>query len=76
MMQSVDDRAQHFEEIFERSLTVKGFIVGTGEVARALPVFYEKVTPLILEGKITSREHKFNGLKEAGAALLSVHEHL
>ena len=64
---------QHFEEIFERSLTVKGFICGTGEVAKALPDFYTVVTPLVQAGKITSREHRFNGLREAGEALLSVH---
>lgn len=63
---------QHFEEIFERSLTVKGFTVGTGESAAALPKFYDVVTPLFLEGKITSREHRFS-LKEAGEALQSVH---
>ena len=65
---------QHFEEIFERSLTVKGFICGTGEVAKALPGFYDAVTPLVQAGKITSREHRFEGLREAGAALASVHE--
>ena len=64
--------AQHFEEIFERSLTVHGFTLGTGESAAAMPRFYEAVTPLILAGKITSREHRF-ALKDAGEALLAVH---
>ena len=54
-------------------MTVKGFICGTGEVAKVLPEFYKNVTPLFLEGKITSREHIFHGLKETGEALLSVH---
>ena len=53
-------------------MTVHGFTVGTGPSAAALPKFYEVVTPLVLEGKLTSREHRFS-LKEAGEALLSVH---
>jgi len=63
---------RHFEEVFERSLTVRGFTVGTGPSAAALPKFYEAVTPLVVEGKITSREHRFS-LKETGEALASVH---
>ncbi|GJE93759.1 NADP-dependent oxidoreductase [Phanerochaete sordida] len=63
---------KHFEEIFERSLTVHGFTVGTGPSAAALPRFYDVVTPLFLEGKITSREHRFT-LKQTGEALASVH---
>ncbi|EKM57042.1 uncharacterized protein PHACADRAFT_254567 [Phanerochaete carnosa HHB-10118-sp] len=63
---------KHFEEIFERSLVIHGFTVGTGPSAAALPKFYEAVTPLVLQGKITNREHRFS-LKEAGAALASVH---
>jgi NADPH-dependent curcumin reductase CurA len=63
---------QHFEEVFERSLTVRGFTLGTGPSAAALPKFYEVATPLFLEGKLTSREHRFT-LKETGEALLSVH---
>lgn len=63
---------KHFEEIFERSIIVYGFTVGTGPSAAALPKFYDVVTPLVLEGKITSREHRFS-LKEAGEALASVH---
>ena len=64
---------QHFEEIFKRSITVKGFICGTGEVAEATGRTYEVVTPFILQGKITYREHRFEGLKRVGEALLSVH---
>lgn len=37
-----------------------------------MPRFYDVVVPLVLEGKITSREHRFE-LKEAGEALLAVH---
>ena len=61
-----------FEEIFIRSLTVHGFTVGTGPSASILPKFYEVVTPLVVAGKITTREHRFS-LKEAGEALASVH---
>ena len=42
-------------------------------MAEATQRCYDVVTPLILQGKITYREHKFNGLKHAGEALLSVH---
>ena len=49
-----------------------GFTLGTGPSAAALARFYDVVTPLVAEGKITSREHRFS-LKEAGEALLSVH---
>ena len=53
---------------------MRGFIVGTGDVAKALPEFYDKVTPLVQAGRITYREHRFNGLKAAGEALQSVHD--
>lgn len=63
---------QHFEEVFIRSLTVHGFTLSTGPSGAALPKFYDVATPLVLEGKITSHEHRFS-LKEAGEALASVH---
>ena len=63
---------QHFEEIFQRSLTVKGFVLSSPEVIPSANKFLEVAVPLFLEGKITSREHRFT-LREAGEALLSVH---
>ncbi|THH00054.1 hypothetical protein EW026_g2421 [Hermanssonia centrifuga] len=64
---------KNLEEIFQRSITVRGFLYRRGESAKVLPEFYDKITKLVLEGKITSREHRFNGLREAGEALESVH---
>ncbi|EKM57160.1 uncharacterized protein PHACADRAFT_208298 [Phanerochaete carnosa HHB-10118-sp] len=63
----------HFDEIFKRSLTVHGFIVNKGESAVAASKFREEVVPLVLQGKITSREHRYHGLPEAGKALADVH---
>ncbi|THH00055.1 hypothetical protein EW026_g2429 [Hermanssonia centrifuga] len=64
---------RNFEEVFQRSIAIRGFVYGMGEPAKVLPEFYEKATKLVLEGKITSREHRFNGLREAGEALEVVH---
>lgn len=49
---------RHFDEIFKRSLTVRGFTVYHGESAVVVPKFYEEVVPLVVQGKITSREHQ------------------
>ncbi|EKM57159.1 uncharacterized protein PHACADRAFT_208297 [Phanerochaete carnosa HHB-10118-sp] len=64
---------RNFDQIFQRSLTVRGFITGQGESAAVVPKFYEEVVPLVLQNKITSREHKSHGLVEAGKALAEVH---
>ncbi|EKM60518.1 uncharacterized protein PHACADRAFT_110008 [Phanerochaete carnosa HHB-10118-sp] len=64
---------RHFEEIFQRSLTVKGFLLARGEAAHVLSSFYDEVIPLVKQGKITSREHRYSGLKSAGKALRDVH---
>lgn len=68
-----DVSPQNFELVFQKCITIHGFLVGFGETTAALTKFYETVEPLILAGKITSREHKFNGLKQAAEALESVH---
>jgi NADPH-dependent curcumin reductase CurA len=65
--------SQHFEEIFQRSLTVKGFIVYTGESAVVVTQVYDEIIPLVLKGRIASREHRYTGLKEAGKALADLH---
>jgi NADPH-dependent curcumin reductase CurA len=64
---------QHFEEIFQRNLTVRGFVIGSGESAKMLDKFDSEVIPLVKEGKINSREHRYLGLREAGKALADVH---
>ena len=35
--------------------------------------FFDEIIPLVKEGKITSREHRYSGLKAAGKALRDVH---
>ncbi|KAI0701977.1 NADP-dependent leukotriene B4 12-hydroxydehydrogenase [Cytidiella melzeri] len=64
---------KNFEQIFKRSLTVKGFLTYIGPPAAALKTFWQEIPPLIAQGKITSREHRFSGIKEACKALVSVH---
>ncbi|CAL1714159.1 unnamed protein product [Somion occarium] len=65
---------KHFEKVFERSLSIHGFIVGIGDEAkRALVEFEKEIPPLVLAGKIKLREHRFYGLKSAEQALRSVH---
>ncbi|EKM60524.1 uncharacterized protein PHACADRAFT_167865 [Phanerochaete carnosa HHB-10118-sp] len=63
----------HLGEIFERSLTVKGLRFAQGESAQVISSFFDEVIPLVKQGKITSREHRYNGLKAAGNALRDVH---
>lgn len=70
---SGDAVVRHFEEIFQRNLTVKGFIVYTGEAAHLCAGFHDEVIPLALQGKITSREHRYRGLKEGARALADLH---
>ena len=54
-------------------LTMRGFLAYQGESASVVPRFYNEVVPLVLQGKITSREHRYHGLREAGRALADVH---
>lgn len=64
---------KHFEEIFQRSITVKGFLVARGEAAHVLKDFFDDTVPLVQQGKITSREHRYDGLRAAAQALRDVH---
>ncbi|KAI0089026.1 alcohol dehydrogenase [Irpex rosettiformis] len=64
---------KNFEQIFKRSLTVRGFLCYSEAVVPYLEGFWSEIPPLIAQGKITSREHRYNGLKEACNALNSVH---
>lgn len=66
---------KHFEKIFERSITVHGFLVydGTEEGAKVLAQFNDDISPLIQAGKIHLREHRFEGLQSAEQALRAVH---
>lgn len=52
---------------------MKGFLFARGETAHVLSGFFDEVIPLVKEGKITSREHRYNGLKAVGKALRDVH---
>lgn len=45
----------------------------TGEAAPWLADFHKEIIPLVLQGKITSREHRYYGLNEAGRALADLH---
>ena len=52
---------------------MRGLLVFTGESVAVLPLFYDEVVPLLLQKKISVREHRYNGLQEAGKALADVH---
>ena len=52
---------------------MKGFIVYTGETAHLCGGFHAEAVPLALAGKITSREHRYAGLREAPRALADLH---
>ena len=65
---------KHFEKIFERSLSIHGFVVGSGEAAQKILVHFEEdIAGLIRADKIHLREHRFEGLQSAEEALRSVH---
>ena len=53
-------------------LTVRGILVYSGASASVVPQFHDEVVPLVLQGKITSREHRYS-LRDAGRALADVH---
>ena len=53
-------------------ITVRGFLTYRGESASVIPQFFDEVVPLVLQGKITSREHRYS-LKDGGKALADVH---
>ena len=62
-----------WDHVFKRSLTVNGYISFTGRAAAALPTFFDDVLPLIVQGKISTREQHYHGLKEGARALREVH---
>jgi len=65
---------KHFGTIFQRCLTVRGFLFRFGAEAEAAAAEFDKeIPPLIAAGKITIHEDRFHGLKEAERALESVH---
>jgi len=64
---------QRIGEFSRRSITLRGFLAYRGASAVVVPRFYDEIVPLVLQGKITSREHRYNGLQEAGKALADVH---
>ena len=63
---------QHFEQIFQRNLTVHGFLLAYQAVQATLGNFMKEVVPLILDGKITILEQPYT-LKDAGQALADLH---
>ena len=51
-----------------------GFLYGFGDAAQAaLGTFDADIMPLVAAGKITSREQRYEGLKEAERALAELH---
>ncbi|KAJ3481075.1 hypothetical protein NLI96_g7907 [Meripilus lineatus] len=51
--------------IFKKVITVHGFLYGFGDEAqKALGTFDADTMPLVASGKITSREHRYQGLRE------------
>ena len=65
-------RHQQIGEFSRRMLTMRGLLAYRGEAAVVVPCFYDGIVPLVLQGKITSREHRYHGLCEAGVALADV----
>ncbi|KAI0701979.1 hypothetical protein BC835DRAFT_1411241 [Cytidiella melzeri] len=61
------------DQIAKRHLTVQGFICYKGTMARPMKTFYSEIVPLVLQGKITYREHRYNGIQESAQALCAVH---
>lgn len=63
---------QNFNEIFQKSLTVRGFHA-TDFFEEYYAEFMREVPKLIEEGKITVLEQRYIGMENAEEALLSVH---
>ncbi|GJE93491.1 NADP-dependent oxidoreductase [Phanerochaete sordida] len=63
----------HFDEIFKRSLTVKGILCYRGESASVVPEFFNEAVPLVISGKVSSHEHRYFGLEAAAKSLAGVH---
>ncbi|KZP05193.1 alcohol dehydrogenase [Athelia psychrophila] len=63
---------RNFVEMFQRSLTVRGYR-GTDFAQQYIPDFMAEIPPLVFSGKIRLREHRYDGLKNAGQALADVH---
>lgn len=69
-----ESKIKNFHSIFEKCITVHGFLFGFGDAAqKAIGEFEKEIPPLVGQGKITILEHKYNGLKSAEQALLEVH---
>ena len=64
---------QNFEQIFQRCLTVHGFLLSAKPVLEALESFQDEVVPLILANKITTLEHRYS-LENAGEAIADLHK--
>ena len=64
---------QKWDHVFKRSLTVHGYICFSGPSAAALPTFFDDIVPLVLQKKISTREHHYHGLQNAAKALREVH---
>lgn len=52
---------------------MRGFLLSHAAVLRALATFEAEVVPLVLDGTITVREHRYS-LREAGEAVAGLHE--
>ncbi|PPR00556.1 hypothetical protein CVT26_009888 [Gymnopilus dilepis] len=62
---------RNFFQIIGKSLTFHGFVVGR-LTAKWDAEFYKTIPPLVASGQIKHKEHVFNGLESAGAAILAV----
>ncbi|KII92707.1 hypothetical protein PLICRDRAFT_51065 [Plicaturopsis crispa FD-325 SS-3] len=61
---------KEFGQVFGRELTVKGLLWGSH--LDLLDDFHSEVPPLVEQGKITTKEHRFLGIEKAEEALQSV----
>lgn len=63
---------QNFNEVFQKSLTVRGFHA-TDFFEEYYAEFITEVPKLVQEGKIATLEQRYMGMENAEEALLSVH---
>lgn len=62
---------QNYSQVFQKDLTVHGFLVTT-LLPKYLDGFYKEMVPLVREGKISHKEDLVSRLEKHGEALLDI----
>ncbi|KAI0342484.1 alcohol dehydrogenase [Trametopsis cervina] len=62
----------NWEEIFKRRLTVQGFVCYHDPLVTPMKTFFPEIVPLVVEGKLSCREHRYTGIEHAAKALVDV----